>query len=391
MTESADGRDIARKPLSIAMVCPYDLSVVGGVQSHVFDVVAEMLARGWSVSVLAPVTEPTAVAQRLGAWPQWLVNAGPARAVAVNGSRAPVRVALGQRRQVRQWLERERPDVVHVHEPFVPALARPAVHAASRLRRRGPARLAVIGTFHAAVDADVVLRLARPWLAATARTLDTAIAVSPMAAQTLAAVGSRTQPRIIVNPVATARFSRAVIPKPAPPATAGRALFLGRGDEPRKGLADLLAAWPLVRAARPDAELIVAGRLADTRGVDGISGVRVLGEVSEADKPGVFAGVDAYVAPHRGGESMGLVLVEAMASGTAVVATDLPAFRAVAADGAAADLVAVNDPAALAEGVLRVLGDHRYREALVAAGRQRAGDFDVCAVVDEIEVLYRTV
>ncbi|NDB18664.1 MAG: glycosyltransferase, partial [Actinobacteria bacterium] len=140
----------------------------------------------------------------------------------------------------------------------------------------------------------------------------------------------------------------------------------------------------------PHARLAVAGRVSE-RDVAHVSGVDVIGAVPEADKPGVYAGADVYVAPHRGGESMGLVLVEAMASATAVVATDLPAFRAVSGDGAAAALVPPRDPVALAEAIVRVLDDECYRTALIAAGQQRARDFDIATVLDQIEAVYRSV
>lgn len=376
--------------LNVAIVCPYDLGVPGGVQSHVFDVVAAMVTRGHTVAVLAPVSEPTAIARRLGSWPSWLTNAGPSHAVPINGSRAPVRLAWGQRRQVRQWLESVQPDVVHVHEPFVPALARPAVHVAHAWHRSDGRRLPVVGTFHASVESSLLLHLVAPLLRATARRLNRCIAVSAMAARTLREVGVRTQPTIIANPVDTERFARAALPKLPPAMESGHVLFLGRGDEPRKGLPDLLAAWPLVRAARPHAQLLVAGR-ASMEQLAGLAGVQLIGTVSEVDKPGVYAGADVYVAPHRGGESMGMVLVEAMAAGTAVVATDIPAFRAVAADGAAASLVAPRDPIALANALLHVLSDHAYRDALVATGMQRARDFDVTQILDEIETVYRSV
>ena len=383
-------REQADTSLVIAMVCPYDLSVVGGVQSHVFDVVTQMVRRGHKVSVLAPVSDPAAVAVRVGAWPQWLTNAGRARSFAINGSKAPVRVSMGQRRQIHRWLRQVSPDVVHVHEPFVPALSMPTVFAARSLRRADGRRLPVVGTFHASVDSSTLLRLVAPLLRVTARRLTRCIAVSAMAEQTLRHVHVSTPVRIIANPVDTARFARAVVDKPSPAHEAGQVLFLGRGDEPRKGLPDLLSAWPLVRAARPHANLVVAGRVTPDD-VLRVSGVDLLGPVSEDEKPGLYAGVDVYVAPQRGGESMGLVLVEAMAAGTAVVATDLPAFRAVAVDGAAAALVPPRDPVALANAILAVLDDRPYRESLIAAGQQRAGDFDVITVLDQIEAVYRSV
>lgn len=371
MTDAAD--------LRIGVVCPYDLAVPGGVQSHVIDMVAGLAARGVQVNVLAPVGETAAIGRRFGQWPHWLTNAGPARQVRINGSSAPVCIARGQREQVRAWLRHTGATIAHVHEPFVPALARPAVHAASG------AGLPVVGTFHAAVDSTALLLLARPLLRRTLSRLTAAVPVSEAAAATVAAVRRGVPATIIANPVDVSNYSRAVLSKPSPGRQGGQVLFLGRGDEPRKGLDDLLAAWPLIRAARPHAALVIAGRMQRS---DFPDGAVVLGEVSAADKPGVYAGADVYVAPNRGGESMGMVLVEAMASGTAVIATDLPAFTAVS-EGRAARHTPVADPVALASAVVAVLDDDAERARLVAAGLKRAADYDVSRIAESMIEVYR--
>ena len=374
-TDTADADPSHAEPqFRVGIVCPYDLSVPGGVQSHVCDVVTALLARDADVHVLAPVSDPAAVGRRFSGWPAWLTNAGTARGVNINGSTAPVRIALGQRALVANWLQRTGVQIVHVHEPFVPALARPAVHSAWR------ADIPVVGTFHAHVESAALLRLASPWLRQTLTKIKTVIAVSDAAAATARTLKPTIPITVIPNPVAVAAFKRAVIPKPGPGRESGQILFLGRGDEPRKGLDDLLTAWPLIRASRPHAQLLVAGRMTRT---DLPSGVQQLGEVTDADKPGVFANADVYVAPNRGGESMGIVLVEAMASGTAVVATDLPAFVAVSQNTAARH-VPVRDPISLAAAVVAVLDDESLRTELVAAGLRRADDFDVVAVTDAL-------
>ena len=365
--------------LRVGIVCPYDLSIPGGVQSHVIDMVAALGGRGVQVHVLAPVGDTAAIGRRFGQWPGWLTNAGPSRQVSINGSSAPVRLARGQRALVRGWLRDTGVNLAHVHEPFVPALARPAVHAAANIG------LPVVGTFHAAVASTALLRMARPMLRRTLAHLAAVVPVSEAAAATVAAVRRGTDYTVIANPVDVDGFARAVLAKPSPGRQAGNVLFLGRGDEPRKGLDDLLTAWPLIRAARPHAELVIAGRMQRTDFPDGAT---VLGEVPAADKPGVYAGADVYVAANRGGESMGMVLIEAMASGTAVVATDLAAFTAVS-EGEAARHVPVADPVALAAAVVAVLDDDAERARLVAAGRRRAADFDLARITESVIEVYR--
>jgi len=363
--------------MKVAIVCPYDMGVHGGVQSHVYDMVAALHARSHEVAVLAPVSDPTALARARGEFPTWLTSAGSSRRFAINGSYAPVRIGMRQRAQVRRWLAAEQPDVLHVHEPFVPALSRPAVHAARTI--------AVVGTFHAAVPSTKLLRALRFPLARTARKLSATIAVSDAAAATVTAVVPHQTLTVIPNPVAISRFARAVIDKPPVPKEGGHILFLGRGDEPRKGLTDLLTALPFIFAARPHVKVHIAGRM---NPANLPASVDYLGEVPESDKPGVYACADVYVAPHRGGESMGLVLVEAMAAGTAVVATDLPAFVAVSQDGECAEHVPVHDPVALAAGILRVLDDSSRRESLVHTGLRRAQDFDAGAIAEQLIAVY---
>ena len=176
MTGSAD---LESPTLRIGVVCPYDLAVPGGVQSHVIDMVAAMRASGVQMHVLAPVSEPAGLARRFGQWPSWLTSAGESRSVAINGSVAPVRIAAGQREHVQSWARERDIHVLHVHEPFVPALARPAINAAAGMG------IPVVGTFHASVDSTRLLQIARPWLRRTAERLSSAIAVSEMAVTTL--------------------------------------------------------------------------------------------------------------------------------------------------------------------------------------------------------------
>lgn len=368
----------AKQRPRIGIVCPYDLSVPGGVQSHVLDIVVALTARDVDVHVLAPVSDPAALGRRFSGWPAWLTNAGTAQRVNVNGSTARVRLVPGQRALVMRWLHRTGVQLVHVHEPFVPALARPAVNAAWH------SGIPVVGTFHAYVESAMLLRLASPWLRSTLKKLRTVVAVSDAATATARTLTPTVPITVIPNPVDVAAFKRAVIPKPGPGQESGRVLFLGRGDEPRKGLDDLLTAWPLIRASRPHAQLLIAGRMSR---VDFPAGVLRLGEVTDADKPEVYSNADVYVAPNRGGESMGIVLVEAMASGTAIVATDLPAFVAVT-ENTAARHVPVSDPIALAAAVVAVLDDESLRTELVAAGLRRADDFDVSAVSDALIDVY---
>jgi phosphatidylinositol alpha-mannosyltransferase len=173
-------------------------------------------------------------------------------------------------------------------------------------------------------------------------------------------------------------------------------VFLGRMDEPRKGLDVLVAALPAIVAQVPDVQVVIVGpgdieeqRLSiDPSARDNVV---FLGRVSDADKARAFASADIYVAPHTGGESFGIVLAEAMAASTCVLASDLPAFRNVLVNGTAGRLFTTGDSAALAAAAVELLTDSAAREVLVRAGRARVMDFDWDHVVDDVLAVYDSV
>jgi phosphatidylinositol alpha-mannosyltransferase len=172
-------------------------------------------------------------------------------------------------------------------------------------------------------------------------------------------------------------------------------LFLGRFDEPRKGMAVLLGALPALVEAFPDVEVLIVGRgdeeeLAEEAGA--LAGhLRFLGLVDDAEKASAMRSVDVYCAPNTGGESFGIVLVEAMAAGTAVVASDLDAFRRVLDDGAAGRLVPVDDSAALATALIEVLSDDVARQRYVDTAAKAVRRFDWAVVAQQILRVYETV
>jgi phosphatidylinositol alpha-mannosyltransferase len=172
-------------------------------------------------------------------------------------------------------------------------------------------------------------------------------------------------------------------------------LFLGRFDEPRKGMAILLAALPALVETFPDIEILVVGRgdcddLRDEAG-ELARHFRFLGQVDDTEKASALRSADVYCAPHTGGESFGIVLVEAMAAGTPVVASDLDAFRRVLEGGDAGRLVPVEDPAALAEALIAVLADDALRAAYVRSAAEAVRQYDWGVVADDILMVYETV
>lgn len=341
--------------MRVAIVCPYSLGTPGGVQAHV--VALGRALRGLGVD--ATVVGPTDGAD-LGDVGVPVVALGRSLGLHVNGSTAPLAlgplVAARTRAAVRGF------DVVHVHEPLQFAVSLTATATAPH---------PVVGTFHAAADSLVWYAALRPLFRRAVARLDAAWAVSAAAAD-LVEKYFGTRPPIEPNGVEVARFAGAA-PLGARVDVGGPVvLFVGR-DEPRKGLDILLRAWPAVRAAHSGAELWVAGP--GTESVAG-AGVRAFGMVDEATLPRLYRSADIYCSPARFGESFGIVLLEAMAAGTAVVASDIPGYAAVSRGGECCRLVPVDDSDALAAALVDLAGDRGARDALVDAGRGRAAEFD---------------
>ena len=216
-------------------------------------------------------------------------------------------------------------------------------------------------------------------------------------------------PVLIPNGVDTGTY-RAAHPMPGLDPERPRVMFLGRYTEPRKGFPLLLKALPAVLKDVPDLEVVVVGggeveelrqmlrkaRISYVEGIgeaggDSSATVRILGRLSEADKAAALAASDVYVAPNTGGESFGIVLVEAMAAGAAVVASDIPAFTAVTDHGHAGRLFANRSHRDLARVISEVLGDDVERAALIERGVARSRDFDWERVTTQVERVYEAV
>jgi phosphatidylinositol alpha-mannosyltransferase len=361
----------------VGLVCPYTWDVPGGVQAHIHDLAHTLMSLGHEVSVLAPALDADAEL------PSYVVNAGRTVPIRYNGSVA--RLAFGPRSagRAKRWLLDGDFDVLHVHEPLAPSVSMLALWAA-----RGP----VVATFHASVVRSRALETLEPALRPTLEKIHARIAVSP-AARSYVVNHLGGSCLLVPNGVDVARFASAS-PLDGWPGEHGAVGFLGRIDEPRKGLPTLLEAFGPLAAARPGLRLLVAGpgdvdELREELPGPWAHRVEVLGLVSEADKARFYRSVDVYCAPNLGGESFGIVLLEAMAAGTAVVASDLDAFR-VTLDGAG-ELVNPDDPAALAGALDAVLADPARRAQMVTRGRDVVRRYDWPSVAQQLVQIYETV
>ncbi|MFE9903105.1 glycosyltransferase family 4 protein [Streptomyces achromogenes] len=362
--------------MRIGIVCPYSWDVPGGVQFHVRDLAEYFLRLGHHVSVLAPADDDTPL-------PPYVVSAGRAVPVPYNGSVARLNFGFLSAARVRRWLHEGAFDVVHIHEPTSPSLGLLTCWAAS-----GP----IVATFHTSNPRSRAMIAAYAILQAALEKISARIAVSEYARRTLVEhLGGDAV--VIPNGVDVDFFAKA---EPRPEWQGGTIGFIGRIDEPRKGLPVLMRALPRILAARPETRLLVAGRGDEEAAVADLPEelrprVEFLGMISDQDKARLLRSVDLYVAPNTGGESFGIILVEAMSAGAPVLASDLDAFVQVLDQGEAGEVFANEDADALAEAAVRLLGDPARLAELRARGSAHVRRFDWSTVGADILSVYETV
>lgn len=335
--------------MKVGIVSPYDLSAPGGVQAQVLGLGERLLDLGEEVRIIGPGLPPDLDG----------VDLGDTINVPGNGSMAPIAIDPRVGRRVRDAVADL--DVLHVHEPFMPMVSLAAL-------RSGPP---VLATFHA--DPSNMVRAVyrnAPYLSKILGNTRAMTAVSETAAS---ALPKNWEVAVVPNGVDVSSVS------PGAERSTRRISFLGR-DERRKGLSVLLEAWSTVVDTVPDAELVVMGAVRKR------SGVEWMGRVDDAEKCEILASSAVYVAPNLGGESFGIILVEAMAAGAPVVASDLKAFRDVAGD--AARYFPVGDSAALAGELGDLLLDDQERERLRGLGLERAQMFSWDTVVAQYRDAY---
>lgn len=337
--------------MKIGIVCPYDLGAEGGVQQLCVELAERLRHTGDEAILVGPGRRPGAL------------SVGSVVSLRANRSVVPLTAEPAAFWKLRRALADV--DVVHVHEPFIPL----AGWAALRLGKP------TVATFHADPPAwarrlyGLLTPLARPLLAHASLT-----APSPVAASAVPAAWGAVE--VIPNAIDVDSY-RVDVPRDP-----RRVAFLGR-DDPRKGLDVILRAWPQIRRRHPDAELIVMGA---TRSP--VDGVDFRGRVSDQEKRQILGSSAVMVAPNLGGESFGIVIAEAMAAGCAVVASDLPAFRAVLGDSGR--LVRVGDAVELEEAVSDLLADPATATRLGEAARDDARRFDWSRVTSMYRAVYES-
>jgi phosphatidylinositol alpha-mannosyltransferase len=352
----------------VGLVCPYSLTVPGGVQVQVLALARMLRSRGIDARVLGPCDgpPPDAAVTPLG-------NSAPLKA---NGSMAAIAPDVSSTLRTIRALRDEAFDVVHLHEPFVPGPTLTALVTCDR---------PMIGTFHRAGQ-SAWYRMLRPFARWSVDNLRVRVAVSEQAAVTAKRMLGGDY-EVLWNGIDVGAYQRAE-PWPGGERTV---FFVGR-HEPRKGLAVLISAMAQVK---PGTRLWIAGEgpqdsslRAATRGMDHIEW---LGTISEGEKLRRLRAAAVVCAPSTHGESFGVVLLEALASGTPVVATDLAGYRNVVRPEVEGLLVSPGDAGALAMALDRSLAGGAAIEAMVGAGRDRAAHFGLDRLAARYVELYQRV
>jgi phosphatidyl-myo-inositol alpha-mannosyltransferase len=362
--------------MKIGLVTPYVYPLPGGVNQHVRYLYENLRLRGNDVRI---ITSSHGL-QRSSEGD--VIRIGKGFSVPTNGSVGTVTLSPRYLAQVRDVLEREQFDLLHFHEPFVPFLSLVVLRLSTSVN---------VATFHAYGGFSAAYELGSRLMGSYAERLHGRIAVSAAARHFI----DRYFPgdyKVIPNGVDTGRFRRAV-PIARWQDGTRNILFVGR-FEPRKGLLDLLQAYRILRKTGCNCRLLVVGagpqerearRYLMTRRM---GGVEFLGRVSDDERDALFKTADVYCSPATGGESFGIVLLEAMAAGTAIVCSDIHGYKGVVRRDREALLVPPHKPKELAGALARLLSHDERRAAMVASGHARADEYSWERVTAKVEEYY---
>ena len=363
------------KNIRIGMVCPYGWDTPGGGQSHIRDLAEHLIEEGHYVSVFTPISDDSVKHE------DYVVNAGKPISIPVNGSVARVLFGPIASSRAKQWIASGDFDLLHLHEPAIPSLSLLACSAAE-----GP----LVGTFHVSTPKKKAIYAIGPILEPIVEKLNARIAVSELARSTLKDHFD-TDAVVIPNGIDGQKYANAKVNSEYSNGhTVG---FIGRIEEPRKGLQVLIDSLSIVARFIPDVQFLVAGPGDSNEFTKKLnpqlkSRIKFLGLLSNEEKERFLKSIQIYVAPNTGSESFGIILTEALSAGTAVVASDIPAFKAVLENGEAGELFKNEDSADLAKVLVALLRDDEKRKRLGENGRLSAQKYDWQVVAEQIENVY---
>ena len=366
--------------MKIAMVSPYDFTWPGGVTAHVSQLARELGRSGHEVQVLAPHTP-----SRESVDADLLVPLGRSVPLPSGGSIARVSLSWWLYPKVRALLKKEQFDIVHLHEPMAPILPLCVLEFSKSVN---------VGTFHASYNRQHLYRFTSPITKRWQARLHGNIAVSPAARRYV----NNTFPgnyEIIPNGIDFKHFASESAPYPKYQDGKLNILFVGRLEK-RKGLRYLLEAYSKLKWEQPNIRLIVVGPGNPDKesylilSSHNLQDVEFVGRVSYDDLPRYYASSDIFCSPATGAESFGIVLLEAMASGKPVVASDIEGFRGVMTEGEQGMFVPKKDSDALAKTLGILAKDAELRNKLGAQGRRLAEEYRWEVVAGRVEKYYQT-
>ncbi|WIY84068.1 glycosyltransferase family 4 protein [Propionimicrobium sp. PCR01-08-3] len=360
--------------MKVGLVCPYSFNRPGGVQNHVLGLAGWLKTKGHRVSVLAPGFPPKGMLADYGLTPTEYTTGGKAVPFKVNESVARINFGFGPAHKAKAWLDAGDFDVVHLHEPIAPNLGLLTLWLTDR---------PVTATFHSNSPTIKTWKRINEMLPGAVHRLDATIAVSSVAAK-VARNHTGVVPVVIGNGLAIDDYELKQTPGRWRGGDHPRVAFLGRYAEPRKGFNVLTASLPLVREYFPDLEVIVMGHGPEMS----IEGVRFVGGVSDAERNRWLGVSDVYVAPQTGRESFGIVLIEALACGAPVVASNLSAFVEVLTDreGVVGHTFRTGNSHALANAIITSLNEPR--DLRLERGRAQAAAFDWSVIGPQVVAMY---
>lgn len=364
--------------MKILMVSETYYPYIGGISDHIYYLSRELRSLGHTVKILTShfngceeFSDPD------------VLRCGRSILIRANQSYSRITLSLRVLSRVRELLTDNHFDVVHIHGSLAPTLPILSIHFSKGLN---------VFTFHASHGRSRAFKLFRPMLLPYFQKIDGLIAVSDAAQQAMDHHFPG-QYRLIPNGVDTDEFSPATRPATELADSRPTILFMGR-FEPRKGLKYLLAALPEIQAAIPEVLLVIGGegpielfyRKLVPQELE--SNVLFAGKISNADRPNYYAACDLFCSPATGNESFGIVLLEAMATGKPVVASNIAGYNRVITDGREGILVPPRDSQALARAAIQILKDKQRGAAMGAAGRERALHFSWPSIAREVETFY---
>jgi phosphatidyl-myo-inositol alpha-mannosyltransferase len=365
--------------VKLALVSPYDFAYPGGVTQHVAHLAHQFLGRGHEVHIVAPSSDDEA--EPVSSFDAPVHRIGRVVSIPANGSVARITLSLRSYLQAKRLLQEQQFDLIHLHEPMMPALPLTVLRHSNTTN---------VGTFHAFRNRPLTYFYGKPILRPFFRKLHGRIAVSS-AARDFVGEYFRADYRVIPNGIDFPRFHARYRPLEQLADERPTVLFVGRLEK-RKGLKFLLRAWPKVLERQPNARLVVVGRGRPLEGYrrfaarQGWSPADVVfaGYVPAEDLPRYYQSCDVFCAPNTGQESFGIVLLEAMAAGAPIVASDIAGYRDVVADGEQGLLVEPKNPGALADAVSRLLANPELRARLRRAGQEKARAYDWPRVATQV-------